>query len=126
MWHRAGSIADLKLDVRRRDQVLLARLLHLPCVTNTLSALIPQSHQREPLSGSRHDISVFFPPKYSSDLNPIEQVFAKLKHLLRKSPRARPKSSASHRRNPPSILRPPNAPTISETQAMPNPKSIML
>jgi len=26
-----------------------------------------------------------FLPKYSPDLNPIEQVFAKLKHLLRKS-----------------------------------------
>jgi transposase len=26
----------------------------------------------------------FFLPKYSPDLNPIEQVFAKLKHLLRK------------------------------------------
>jgi len=28
---------------------------------------------------------LFFLPKYSPDLNPIEQVFAKLKHLLRKS-----------------------------------------
>lgn len=28
---------------------------------------------------------LFFLPKYSSDLNPIEQVFAKLKHLLRKA-----------------------------------------
>jgi transposase len=27
---------------------------------------------------------IFFLPKYSPDLNPIEQVFAKLKHLLRK------------------------------------------
>lgn len=27
---------------------------------------------------------VFLLPKYSNDLNPIEQVFAKLKHLLRK------------------------------------------
>lgn len=27
---------------------------------------------------------LFFLPKYSPDLNPIEQVFAKLKHLLRK------------------------------------------
>ena len=26
-----------------------------------------------------------FPPKYSPDLNPIEQVFSKLKGLLRKS-----------------------------------------
>jgi putative transposase len=28
---------------------------------------------------------LFFLPKYSADLNPIEQVFAKLKHLLRKA-----------------------------------------
>lgn len=28
---------------------------------------------------------LFFLPKYSPDLNPIEQAFAKLKHLLRKS-----------------------------------------
>ena len=28
---------------------------------------------------------LFFLPKYSPDLNPIEQVFAKFKHLLRKA-----------------------------------------
>ena len=28
---------------------------------------------------------LFFLPKYSPDLNPIEQVFAKLKHLLRRA-----------------------------------------
>jgi len=28
---------------------------------------------------------LFFLPKYSPDLNPIEQVFARLKHLLRKA-----------------------------------------
>ena len=28
---------------------------------------------------------LFFLPRYSPDLNPIEQVFAKLKHLLRKA-----------------------------------------
>ena len=28
---------------------------------------------------------LFFLPKYSPNLNPIEQVFAKLKHLLRKA-----------------------------------------
>jgi len=28
---------------------------------------------------------LFFPPRYSPDLNPIEQVFAKLKTLLRKA-----------------------------------------
>lgn len=29
--------------------------------------------------------NLFFLPKYSPDLNPIERVFAKLKHLLRKA-----------------------------------------
>ncbi len=39
---------------------------------------------------------LFFLPKYSPDLNPIEQVFAKLKHLLRKeAPRTVPAVSAS-------------------------------
>jgi transposase len=32
-------------------------------------------------------VRVFFLPKYSPDLNSIEQVFAKLKHLLRSSSR---------------------------------------
>jgi transposase len=51
----------------------------------------------------------FFLPKYSPDLNPIEQVFAKLKHLLRKSA---PQSAKFSEPSPPK-----NAPTISETQA---------
>ena len=44
---------------------------------------------------------------------------AKLKHLLRKAAASQSAKSSEH-------LRPPNAPTSSETQAMPNPKSIML
>jgi hypothetical protein len=32
-----------------------------------------------------HGAKLFFLPKYSPDLNPIEQVFAKLMHLLRKA-----------------------------------------
>src|SRR5882762_10982972 len=44
---------------------------------------------------------------------------AKLKHLLRKAAASQSAKSSEH-------LRPPNARTISETQAMPNPKSIML
>jgi transposase len=44
------------------------------------------SHRGKPV---RHDIRaagarLFFLPKYSPDLNPIDNVFAKLKHLLRK------------------------------------------
>ena len=68
---------------------------------------------------------LFFLPKYSPDLNPIEQVFAKLKHLLRK---AAARSAETICVTIGEILRAftPNAPPISETQAMPNPKSIML
>jgi transposase len=33
----------------------------------------------------KYQLVQFFLPKYSPDLNPIEQVFAKLKHLLRKA-----------------------------------------
>ena len=40
-----------------------------------------------------------FLPKYSPDLNPIEQVFAKLKHLLRKAAHRR-NDLRSDRRNP--------------------------
>src|SRR6266851_2874902 len=46
---------------------------------------------------------LFFLPKYSPDLNPIEQVFAKLKHLLRKAAASQSAKSSEH-------LRPPNAP----------------
>jgi hypothetical protein len=34
---------------------------------------------------NRRGAKLFFLPKYSPNLNPIEQVFAKLKHLLRKA-----------------------------------------
>src|SRR5690606_27334415 len=37
---------------------------------------------------------LFFLPKYSPDLNPIEKLFAKLKHLLRKAAGAHPRPSA--------------------------------
>jgi transposase len=44
---------------------------------------------------------LFFLPKYSPDLNPIEQVFAKLKRLLRKAAASQSAKSSEH-------LRPPN------------------
>src|SRR3982074_2045360 len=43
-----------------------------------------------------------------------------------RAPRARPKPSASQSAKSSEHLRPPNAPTISETLAMPNSKSISL
>lgn len=46
-----------------------------------------QSHKRHAVRGllRRAGAKLLFLPKYSPDLNPIEQVFAKLKHLLRKA-----------------------------------------
>ena len=45
------------------------------------------SHRRPDIRAAlrRAGAKLFFLPKYSPDLNPIEQVFAKLKHLLRKA-----------------------------------------
>ena len=70
---------------------------------------------------------LFFLPPYSPDLNPIEQVFAKLKHLLRKAAARTVEAictaseqilrDRSHHRN---------APTTSETQDMLKPKFIPL
>ncbi len=37
-----------------------------------------------------------FPPKYSPDLDPIEQVFAKLKRLLRKAAASQSAKSSEH------------------------------
>jgi transposase len=46
-----------------------------------------QSHKRRAVREAirRVGAKLLFLPKYSPDLNPIEQVFAKLKHLLRKA-----------------------------------------
>src|SRR3954454_6637412 len=45
------------------------------------------SHKGKAVRGLIRSVGakLFFLPKYSPDLNPIEQVFAKLKHLLRKA-----------------------------------------
>lgn len=45
------------------------------------------SHRGEAVRGAIRaaGAKLLFLPKYSPDLNPIEQVFAKLKHLLRKA-----------------------------------------
>ena len=62
---------------------------------------------------------LFFLPKYSPDLNPIEQVFAKLKHLLRKGCRANRRRGLRRNRPAHSMPSPPrNAPTISKIQAI--------
>ena len=65
-------------------------------------------------------------PKYSPDLNPIEQFFAKLKHFLRKLPPERSKPFASPSASSSSASRPKNAQTISPTQDMDEPNFIPL
>jgi putative transposase len=64
--------AVLVPTLRRGDMVILDNL---------------QIHKRRAIREAirRVGATLFFLPKYSPDLNPIEQVFAKLKHLLRKA-----------------------------------------
>ena len=75
--------------------------------------------QRHPTAGAR----LILLPKYSPDLNAIEQVFAKLKHLLRKAA-ARSREAVSESLSSCSTpTRRTNVPTTSETQDTPDLKS---
>jgi transposase len=69
---------------------------------------------------------LLFLPPYSPDLNPIEQVFAKLKHLI--EPQSHATSRQPGERSANSSISSPtrSAPTISKTQGMFPYKSIML
>jgi transposase len=67
---------------------------------------------------------LFFLPKYSPDLNPIEQVFAKLKHLLRKAAARTFEALIAAIGQLLGTYTPRNAPTTSQTQAMDEPESI--
>jgi hypothetical protein len=57
---------------------------------------------------------------------PDRQVFAKFKQLLRKAVARSAETNCITIGEILEHLRPPNPPTISENQPMPNPKSIML
>ena len=73
-------------------------------------------------SGAR----LLFLPPYSPDLNPIEQVFAKLKHLMRKAkeePSTLPGNAPAHCSKP---SNPANAKPTSSMQATLHPKMITL
>ena len=71
----------------------------------SLSWTISAAIEAKPcVSHSIRGAKLFFLPKYSPDLNPIEQVFAKLKHLIRKAAVGPSTLCATHRRCPPSLL----------------------
>ena len=69
---------------------------------------------------------LFFLPRYSPDLNPIEQVFAKLKILLRKTDPRRPKPPGAGSANSSTTSPHRNAPITSPMPAMLQPKRITL
>jgi transposase len=69
---------------------------------------------------------LFFLPKYSPDLNPIEQVFAKIKHFLRKAAARSVETICTAIGEILGALHPTNAPTIFKIQASRKPKGIML
>ena len=78
-----------------------------------------RANRRHQLSGLRRSV-------HSPNPNPIDRFSPSSSTCCARPPRARPKPSASRSAKSSEHLRPPNAPTISETHAMPNPKSIML
>ena len=69
---------------------------------------------------------LFFLPPYSPDLNPIEQVFAKLKTLLRKAAERTVEATWRRIGSLLDCFTPRNAPTTSETQDMLQHEAIML
>jgi transposase len=83
------------------------------------------SHKGKAVRKAIRDVGarLIFLPKYSPDLNPIEQVFAKFKTLLRKAgARSYGRSPTPAAKSSPST-RPPNAPHTSRTQDTRRPKS---
>ena len=83
------------------------------------------SHKGKAVRTAIRDVGarLVFLPKYSPDLNPIEQVFAKFKTLLRKAgARSSRRSPTPAAKSSPST-RLPNAPHTSRTQDTRRPKS---
>jgi putative transposase len=76
------------------------------------------SHKGKAVRKAIRDVGarLVFLPKYSPDLNPIEQVFAKFKTLLRKVGREVTKPSPTPAAKSSLNTPPPNAPHTSKTQ----------
>ena len=68
-----------------RGERLIAKVPHGKWKTTTFLAALRHDRIKAPRVFDGPINSERFPPKYSPDLNPIEQVFAKLKTLLRKT-----------------------------------------
>jgi putative transposase len=99
-WNTMTFIAALRHD-RIEAPWLLDRPINADCfLAYVENVLLPtlrhgdlvivdnlQSHKRRAIRDALRQAGakLLFLPKYSPDLNPIEQVFAKLKHLLRKA-----------------------------------------
>ena len=83
------------------------------------------SHKGKAVRKAIRDVGarLVFLPKYSPDLNPIEQVFAKFKTLLERSERelTRPSPTPAAKSSP--NTRQPNAPHTSRMPGMRRPKS---
>jgi putative transposase len=99
-WNTMTFVAAL-----RRDRIEAPWLLDRPMNADSFRIYVEQvlaptlqpgdmviadnlaSHRRPDIRAAirRAGAKLFLLPKYSPDLNPIEQVFAKLKHLLRKT-----------------------------------------
>ena len=69
---------------------------------------------------------LMFLPPYSPDLNPIEQVFAKLKHLMRAADAATSRQHGERSANSSISFPRRSVPTISKTQGMFPYKNIVL
>ena len=99
-WNTMTFIAALRHDGINAPWLLDGPINAACLVTYVESVLVPtlktgdlvvadnlSSHKGQAVRRAirRAGARLFLLPKYSPDLNPIEQVFAKLKHLLRKS-----------------------------------------
>jgi transposase len=130
----------------RHDRLEAPWLLDCPingdrCLAYVANVLVPtlrrgdvvsadnlQSHKRHAVRAAirRVGARLLFLPKYSPGLNPIEQLFAKLKHLLRKAAARTQAPSARLSARSSTASPPKSAPTTSPTQVMLPPNVISL
>ena len=97
------------------EKVLVPTLAEAISSSSTISA----ATRERPCATIRNaGARLFFLPKYSPDLNPIEKLFAKLKHCCARPPSEPSTPSASQSANSSLPSPPRNAPTTSGTQVI--------